>query len=95
MQKGQIGINGNHRRWASFSLGDKVSVEPIEIHGDGLDIKLAYMKLDIEFYSKSNRMATEYKEEDLVQAFTIVRGKAKQKQNDIHSFIELSRTNIQ
>ncbi|CAO3701025.1 unnamed protein product [Rhizopus microsporus] len=71
MQKGQIGINGNHCRWASFSLGDKVSVEPIEIHGDGLDIKLAYMKLDIEFYSKSNRMATEYKEEDLVQAFII------------------------
>lgn len=95
MQKGQIGINGNHRRWASFSLGDKVSVEPIEIHGDGLDIKLAYMKLDIEFYSKSNRMATEYKEEDLVQAFIIVRGKAKQKQNNIHSFIELSWTNIQ
>ncbi|KAI9277564.1 P-loop containing nucleoside triphosphate hydrolase protein [Sporodiniella umbellata] len=71
MQKGQIGINGTHRRWAAFSVGQKVTVDPFDIHSEGIDIYLANLKLDLEFYQKSNRMTDEFKEEDLAQAFSV------------------------
>lgn len=72
MQKNEIGINGTHRRWANFSVGQKVTVDPFDIHSEGIDIYLANLKLDLEFYQKSNRMTDEFKEEDLAQAFSIV-----------------------
>lgn len=72
MQKGQIGINGVHRRWASFSVGQEVTVEPYNIHSEGMDIYLGNLKMDIDFFQRSSRLPDEFKEEDLAKAFSVV-----------------------
>lgn len=72
MQKGQIGINGVHRRWASFSVGQEVTVEPYDIHSEGMDIYLGNLKLDIDFFQRSSRYPDEFKEEELDKAFSVV-----------------------
>ncbi|CAO3656866.1 unnamed protein product [Mucor fragilis] len=71
IQRGQIGINGTSRRWASFSLGQRVTVDPYDIHSEGMDIYLGNLKMDIDFFQRSNRLPDEFKEEDLAQAFSI------------------------
>lgn len=82
MQKGQIGINGVHRRWASFSVGQEVTVEPYDIHSEGMDIYLGNLKLDIDFFQRSSRYPDEFKEEELDKAFSVV--KKKSRHHDIH-----------
>jgi hypothetical protein len=72
IQKGQIGINGMSRRWASFSLGQRVPVIPYDIHSEGMDIYLGNLRMSIDFFQKSNRLPDEFKEEDLAQAFSVV-----------------------
>ncbi|KAG2193738.1 hypothetical protein INT46_011349 [Mucor plumbeus] len=71
IQKGQIGINGTSRRWASFSLGQRVTIDPYDIHSEGMDIYLGNLKMDIDFFQRSNRLPDEFKEDDLAQAFSI------------------------
>ncbi|KAL9547866.1 hypothetical protein MBANPS3_005962 [Mucor bainieri] len=71
IQRGQIGVNGTSRRWASFSLGQRVTVDPYDIHSEGMDIYLGNLKMDIDFFQRSNRLPDEFKEEDLAQAFSI------------------------
>lgn len=72
IQKGQIGIGSTQRRWASFSLGQQVSFIPYDIHSEGVDVYLGTLKLEIDFFKKSNRLPDEFKEEDIGQAFIIV-----------------------
>ncbi|KAI8991630.1 P-loop containing nucleoside triphosphate hydrolase protein [Mycotypha africana] len=69
IQKGQIGINGPHRRWASFSLNQRVSVLPYDIYSEGMDIYLGNMKLDIDFFQRSMRLPDEFKEDEIAHAF--------------------------
>lgn len=71
IQKGQVGINGTSRRWASFSLGQRVTIDPYDIHSEGMDIYLGNLKMDIDFFQRSNRLPDEFKEDDLAQAFSI------------------------
>ncbi|KAG2235194.1 P-loop containing nucleoside triphosphate hydrolase protein [Thamnidium elegans] len=71
MRRGQIGINGVHRRWASFSVGQEVTVEPYDIHSEGMDIYLGNLKLDIDFFQRSSRYPDEFKEEELDKAFSV------------------------
>ncbi|KAI8369852.1 P-loop containing nucleoside triphosphate hydrolase protein [Choanephora cucurbitarum] len=71
IQKNQIGINGTHRRWASFSIGQRVTVDPFDIHSEGMDIYLGSLKMDLDFFQRSNRLPDEFKEEDLAQAFSV------------------------
>ncbi|KAI7898973.1 P-loop containing nucleoside triphosphate hydrolase protein [Cokeromyces recurvatus] len=68
--KGQIGFNSIQRRWASFSIGQKVIVEPFDVHSEGMDIYLGILKMEIDFFSKSNRLPDEFKEDDLAKAFS-------------------------
>ncbi|KAI8973858.1 P-loop containing nucleoside triphosphate hydrolase protein [Pilobolus umbonatus] len=68
--KGQIGINGTHRRWAEFSIGQKVQVEPFDIHSEG-EIYLSTLILEIDFRQRSNRLTDEFKEEDIASAFSV------------------------
>lgn len=93
MQKGQIGINGVHRRWASFSVGQEVTVEPYDIHSEGMDIYLGNLKLDIDFFQRSSRYPDEFKEEELDKAFSVVSIMTYSKKNKL-MFCIFVRTSI-
>ncbi|CEP08658.1 hypothetical protein [Parasitella parasitica] len=71
IQNGQIGVNGTARRWAQFSLGQSVRIDPYDIHSEGTDVNLGCLKMEIDFFQRSNRLADEFKEDDLAKAFSI------------------------
>ncbi|KAI8636816.1 P-loop containing nucleoside triphosphate hydrolase protein [Parasitella parasitica] len=67
--KSQIGINGPSRRWAQFSLGQSVTIEPYDIHSEGNSIYLSDLKMEIDFFQKSRSVPTEFAEEDIKKTF--------------------------
>ncbi|KAI9470797.1 MAG: P-loop containing nucleoside triphosphate hydrolase protein [Benjaminiella poitrasii] len=69
--RGQIGLNNLQRRWASFSLGQKVLVDAYDILAESSRAYLGNLRMTIDFFTKSGRLPDEFKEDDLAKAFEV------------------------